>query len=155
MNDFRKKIVAEAKTWLGTAFHHQGRIKINVNNKGGCDCLGLIIGVANALSIKSKTGKPLIEYDQTNYDRIPLKNILKQQLEIHLQVIDKADINYGDIVLFEFDKNPQHLAIISDKSSEITIIHAYAKSRKIVEHRLDLAWHNRIVAAYSFINKQY
>lgn len=58
----RKKIISEAKTWLGTDFHHQRRVKISINHCGGCDCIGLIIGVATALNLRSKTGNLLIDY---------------------------------------------------------------------------------------------
>ena len=47
-----EKIIAEAHSWLGTKFKHQGRIKKTDNDSGGCDCLGLIIG----LDLNTKTG---------------------------------------------------------------------------------------------------
>jgi hypothetical protein len=59
--------IAQARTWIGTPFHHQGRLK-----GVGCDCLGLIVGVAEDSSriflaypyrcmMKSPTPKNLME----------------------------------------------------------------------------------------------
>ncbi|MBL0320066.1 MAG: hypothetical protein IPP74_12385 [Alphaproteobacteria bacterium] len=42
-----QKIISQARTWLGTPFHHQARLKGK-----GCDCLGLIVGVADELGLK-------------------------------------------------------------------------------------------------------
>ena len=38
------KIVAQARSWLGTPYHHQARLK-----GVGCDCLGLLRGLWRAL----------------------------------------------------------------------------------------------------------
>ena len=40
-------IVTQARTWIGTPFHHQARLKGK-----GCDCLGLIVGVVDELGLK-------------------------------------------------------------------------------------------------------
>ena len=42
----RLEVVCEARTWLGTPFHHQARAKGEA-----CDCAGLVIGVARALGV--------------------------------------------------------------------------------------------------------
>jgi len=31
----RNDIVVEARSWIGTRFHHQGRVKKSANDKGG------------------------------------------------------------------------------------------------------------------------
>jgi cell wall-associated NlpC family hydrolase len=43
----RDDIVRQARTWIGTPFHHQARLKSK-----GCDCLGLIVGVVDELGLK-------------------------------------------------------------------------------------------------------
>ena len=45
----QKKIIKEARNWLGTPFHHQASRK-NI----GCDCIGFIIGIARALYGKNR-----------------------------------------------------------------------------------------------------
>jgi cell wall-associated NlpC family hydrolase len=156
MEDFKLRVVCEARKWLGTAFHHQGRVRRSEQHKGGCDCIGLVIEVARTLQIKSrrpiKNGRHLLlaEADKTGYSRIPDGLLLQQQLETHCYLVDTADIACGDVLLFKFADNPQHVALVSDYEHGLGIIHAYAQTRKVVEHRLDAVWFERIVAAYRF-----
>lgn len=141
-------IITEARSWLGTRFHHQGRVKATATHKGGVDCIGLVLGVADALHIKTKdgSGKLLSHFDEKGYHRLPDGHYLQAVLERHLHPLLVEDAKPGDILLFSFDKNPQHVGI----RSEVGIIHCYAEARKVVEHRLDAVWQKRAVAAYRF-----
>jgi len=70
--------------------------------------------------------------------------------------IDVDEIRPADVVLLKFEKDPQHVAIISDykignDDYALGIIHSYASARKVVEHRFDKLWKERIVAAYRII----
>ena len=129
------EIVSEAKSWIGTPFKHQGRIK-----GIGVDCVGLIVGVAHAFQ--------LTQFDYTNYSHTPDGFLMQQLLAKHLEVIPIQEAKAGDIVLMRFEAQPQHLAILSDYG----MIHAYAQVRRCVEHRLDQLWQSRIVNAYSYPN---
>jgi hypothetical protein len=40
--------LTEAKSWLETQYHHQGRLKRTQNYLGGVDCIGLVIGICEA-----------------------------------------------------------------------------------------------------------
>ncbi len=40
------EVVRVARTWLGTPYHHQGRVK-----GAGVDCAGLSVGVAKELGL--------------------------------------------------------------------------------------------------------
>ena len=148
----RQKIIIEAKTWLGTHFHHQGRVKISTTPHGGCDCIGLVIGVAIALNLQSKTGKLLADYDNHNYSNMPDGDNLRHQLSQHL--LEKgnniANAQSGDIALFSFVKNPQHLAFFDKQADQLFIIHAYSVVGKVCYHRLDSKWQQRLVQIYSF-----
>ncbi len=64
-------IVACARGWIGTRFHHQGRIKKTESHKGGVDCLGLLAGVAAELDLLGSDGMPLIAADETDYAHQP------------------------------------------------------------------------------------
>jgi cell wall-associated NlpC family hydrolase len=113
-------IVVQARTWLGTPFHHQARLK-----RVGCDCLGLIIGVVDELDLKDKHGQPLAAYE------VPIENA-----------------QAGDLALFNMAGNPQHLAILTDYENALGMIHCYAQARRVVEHRLDDDWKNRLVKVF-------
>lgn len=132
----REEIVAEARSWLNTRFHHQARLK-----GYGCDCVGLIIGVRKALGIS--------DYDTTNYSRIPDGFLLKSLCDANMKKIEFSELRPGDVALFNFGGHPQHLAIIGDyRHGGLSIIHAYSIAHKVVEHRLDQQWIDRIVACY-------
>lgn len=139
--NIREQIIEEARSWIGTRWQHQGRVKRNEQFQGGVDCLGLIIGVANALNIFPKT------FIFHNYNRLPHDNLLLQECDRHL--IKKPIIAAlpGDILVFRMTAEPQHLAILSEKN---TIVHAYIQARAVVENGLGEEWLNKLVAAYTY-----
>lgn len=149
----KNDIVAEARTWLGTRFHHQGRVRKTATHPGGCDCIGLVVGVVRDLQIPSKqSGKFLHQYDYKNYSRLPDGKLFREMLEKYLTEIPIDETQPGDVLLFRFEKDPQHIAIVSDyKHGGLGLIHCYASSRKVVEHVLDDGWRNRMVAAFEIL----
>ena len=142
-----KAIILEARTWIGTRFRHQGRIKKSEQDNGGCDCLGLVLGIARNLGVNSKISIPLSTLDQKNYPKLLTSNLLKDQLDQHLVRVTSPNI--GDIILIKINNWPQHLAIISEVTPYITIIHSYIQARKVVEQHLPDNW--EIVAIYRFV----
>jgi NlpC/P60 family putative phage cell wall peptidase len=129
----RHQIIAEARAWLKTPFHHQASVK-----GVGCDCGGLVRGVADALGINTD-GVP------SNYAREPANGMLQQILNKYLY--ETNDPRPGDVVLFRLLKEPQHLGILTAKDY---VIHAYQPTGYVTEHRLDDKWSRRIVAYYRF-----
>ena len=140
-------IVEQARGLLGVKFHHQGRSRAT-----GVDCLGLLVLVAQALQLTFE-GAPLHARDRTDYGHNPDVGYLRSALERYLTKVDADAMQPGDVGLFLVDKRPQHLAIISDYpvGGEYGMIHAYAPLRKVVEHRMDEAWRERLVAIYRFM----
>lgn len=146
-----KDIVAEARTWLGTKYHHQGRLKKSYASNGGVDCIGLIMGIATELRLVGADGKLLAEFDETSYSPHPDGVRLKQFLDLHLKTIDTNQIKLGDVLLFKLFSHPQHVGIASNYfSGGIGIIHCYSGSGQVVEHYLSAAWQKMLVAAYRF-----
>lgn len=150
-------IVACARGWIGTRFHHQGRLKKTENHKGGVDCLGLLVGVAAELDLRAADGLSLTSFDKADYPHQPDAARLRERLLQLLTPIPIGDILPGDIVLLNIDGNPQHLAIVSDFSNpsplkgegiRLSLIHAYAPARAVVEHGLDGWWQEKIEAAF-------
>jgi hypothetical protein len=140
-----QKLINFAHEWIGTRFKHQGRIKISENSAGGCDCLGLILG----LDIYSKDGKNLKEYDLPNYPRLLKSNILQEQLDKLLPKIDK--IEKGAILLIKINNWPEHLALVVE-TEPCVIIHSYAQARKVVKQHLPEKWKKNISAIYKSIS---
>jgi len=127
------KIVDTARGYLGTPFKHQGRLK-----GVGVDCIGLVMCVARDMGIS--------HYENTKYGRIPQRDMLLKEAKKHMTLIDKSDLQPGDVLLFQFIPNtPQHFAIYAGDSY---IIHSYEQFEKVIEHRMDGAWERRIVACF-------
>ena len=146
-----EQIIHQARGWLGTRFSHQGRRKITSHNNGGVDCLGLLLGVASELELTDRQNNLFNISENISYSKIPNSQELLRGLRLRLYEIDCKSIRAGDIALLEIDSNPQHLAIISGYSvNSYGMIHAYAPSRKVIEHRFDDIWRKRVVAAFSF-----
>jgi len=129
----RNAVVAEAKTWVGTPFLHQGRIKGR-----GVDCVGLVIGVAHELK--------LAEYVEVAYGRMPDPVRMGSLLNQYLDKIPRSKAQPGDILWMRFSRSPTHVAILSHSG----IIHSYSEIGKCIEHRLDSVWESRIVGCYKY-----
>jgi NlpC/P60 family putative phage cell wall peptidase len=133
----RADIVAEARSWLDTPFQHQGRVKFV-----GVDCVGLVLGVAKALGIHL--------VDSQGYPRTPDGKSLQAACESQLIRTPLEQMQPGDVALFRFQVDPQHVAILGDyPHGGLSLIHAYNTIGKVVEANLSGAERRRIVAVYS------
>jgi NlpC/P60 family putative phage cell wall peptidase len=139
----RADVVNEARSWMGTRFHHQGDLK-----GVGCDCIGLLVGVSYQLGIvDARSGHRGGRFEGYGGDPDPV--ILLQACDAYLDPIRIFDAVAGDILLMRFVTEPQHFAIISNDSPR-RIIHAYLSARRVVENDVDEVWGSRVVRAYSF-----
>lgn len=113
------------------------------------DCLGFVLGVAVAVGMTCRDGSAFTQFDVVTYSKQPDGVLLQRTLATHLTPLGSEDIAPGDIGLFMFDDNPQHLGIFTDyMAGGLGLIHAYAPARGVVEHAFDAAWRRRLVAAY-------
>jgi NlpC/P60 family putative phage cell wall peptidase len=146
----RAEIITEARSWLGTPFHHQGRVK-----KAGCDCIGMVLGALHNAGAQSRmldeAGQPIpfTEFDRTDYSIDPNSDRLKHTLDEHLIEIPLEELLAGDVLLFKVIHLPQHVGIVGDHpSGGLSLIHAYSPAGKVVEEVLAKGWLSRVVAAY-------
>lgn len=122
-------IIDEARKYLGSPFHHQGRVK------EGIDCAGLVVNCGQAAGHDIE--------DTGVYGRGPEPERLLAHIEKHFFQIEQADAGDGDMILFwvvDFDL-PQHVGLLT---AEGTIIHTWANIGKVVENSLDKRWTDRI-----------
>lgn len=129
-------IVDIARECKGTRFVHQGRVA-----GVGLDCAGLIEHVAKRLQ--------LTYFDVQGYPRLPYRGMLERILgdQPCLKKINKSKLAAGDLLLIRFTRAPQHLGIYSGNGY---LIHTYEEVGKVVEHKMDSNWFNRIVGVYRF-----
>lgn len=144
-------IVNQARTWLGTKYHHQGRLKKSSSGNGGVDCIGLVIGVIDELAICDNKGCVLSKYDQTGYSMHPEGSRLPETMEAHLDIIHYTEMQPGDILLFKFWNEPQHVGILSQyPTGGMGFIHCNSTSGSVVEQPLTKTWSRLITHVYRF-----
>lgn len=123
--DMRAQIVAEARAWLGTRLVFGQSVK-----QVGCDCKGLIAGVAR------EVGRP--EGDSVQALAVDYRQVDPRRLKAGLRALfDPATaIEAGDVLLLTMAGKAQHLAIAT---GEGTMIHCSARvsPRCVVEQALD------------------
>lgn len=139
----RADIVAEARAWIGTPWHHQAHAK-----GIGADCIGLIGGVALALGLPGAE-----EWERTpafhDYGRTPDPQLLITGCDYLLDRIPLTGYGAGDVLLYAFERDPMHFAIVTETANPRRIVHAYAQRRRVVEQSMPLAG-ARLVRAYGF-----
>ena len=149
------QIVDQARTWLGTKYHHQGRLKKSQRGPGGVDCLGLVIGVIDELGMQDGTGKALVHADEFNYSMYPERGRLVGSISKHLRQVPVERMRVGDLLLFRTFKDPQHVALLSQyPGNGPGIIHCNSSAGQVVEQPLSMTWVKMLTHVYRFKKKQ-
>lgn len=137
----RAAIVAEARSYLGTPFVHQGRVRGH-----GVDCVGLPICIARTFGMVAPG------LDVTGYPRSPDGRTLLATADKYMTRIERSEMTVGDVLVLRFDALPQHMGIVGDYlHGGLSLIHALGTpdgKGRVVEHHLNDATMKRYVAAY-------
>ena len=134
------KIVALARGWIGTPYHHQASVK-----GIGCDCLGLVRGVWRELYGYEAEKVPAYSPDWG--DASNAETLLSAGRR-HLAEIDIGQMQTGDVFAIRWRgaQSAKHLGILTTSTA---FIHAYEK-RGVVEVTLSPQWRGMIAAAFRF-----
>ncbi len=138
----RGDVVTEARSWIGTRWLHQAALK-----GVGCDCIGLVAGVARELGI-AEAALFFADPAMRSYGRAPEPRLIAA-CDALLDPIDFGHAEPGDVLVLKFEAEPQHFGILSGIDPPY-MIHALANARKVTEHRIDKVWRSRIVRVYRF-----
>lgn len=103
MIDERRRVIAEAESWLGTPYHHMGRLK-----GVGCDCLTLLAGVYHAVGVIQALEIPFYPPDW-HLHRSAERYI--DGLVGYAREVECA--GPGDVALFKFGRCFSHSAIVT------------------------------------------
>ena len=133
MTSKNEQMIEAARACLHTPFHHQGRAP-----GVGLDCIGLVI-----VALRS-AGRYV--QDRTDYSRRPDGKSLVAALEAHGAQRAEA-IEPGDVLLFRYDRQPQHVALATGPG---TMIHSFAPAGKVVETAIGDYWRRRLTGIYRF-----
>ena len=137
----RSEIVAEARSWIDTPFHHHA-----CNKTVGVDCIHLLFGVCTAMGLVPAG------FRMPDYTMQPDGSLLTH-MGIHMTRIEKSAMRPGDLVVLAIDADPQHVGIVADyRHGGLSVIHASnARScvpPRVIETRLMFSRRFAFVAAY-------
>lgn len=139
----REAIVAEARAWMGTPFAHQAHLR-----GIGCDCAGLVGGVAVALGLLPADWWER-HFAFAGYARQPDGRTFLQACREYMTEIDPADAQAGDAVAMRFRRDPQHIGLLVPYAhGGMAIVHALSSVGRVTEHRLDERWLRLVTHAF-------
>ena len=133
----RAAFLAAARAYLNVRWRHQGR------NSRGVDCIGLVAAALNDCGIAGD--------DVRNYEREPDGVRLRQGLT---ERFGEPVLQWrpGDVVLMRWATSgglESHVGILSQHGDAWTLLHAYAREKRVVEHRLAGEWMRRVTDVFS------
>ena len=129
-----QRLVDAARTWKGTRFQHQGRLK-----GVGVDCVNFVSEVAREAGVVG------LEIPQ-NYRPHEDGTIMLRLLREHMEMVE--EMQPGDVLALcdeavREPNIPRHLVFVTELLPHTTkIIHA--SSAGVREHRMDAAWLRRV-----------
>lgn len=136
----RAAIIAAARDWLGTPYHHQASL-----HGVGCDCLGLLRGVWRTLYGPEPEALPA--YSRSWAESLG-SEMLADAAGRHLRPAAPGEERPGDVLLFRWRSHQpaRHCAIMS---GEMLIIHAH-DGAAVTEVALTDWWRRRLSHVFCF-----
>lgn len=133
-------VLAVARTWIGTPYHHQSSLK-----GVGTDCLGLVRGVWRELYGREAELLPAYTRDWAEVGTI--ETLLEGARRHLIEIAPGADLP-GDVVILRFKSGvpAKHCGILSSPGH---IIHAVEGSG-VVDVPLGAWWARRIAGRFRF-----
>lgn len=136
----RTDIVAAARRYIGTPYHHQASLC-----GAGCDCLGLVRGVWRDLYGAEPEAPPPYTPD---WGEVGAVEHLLSAAARHLVPVPAGAAAFGDVLIFRMRGGmvAKHAAILSGSDRMI-----HAQSRDIVrEVTMNGWWRRRLVAVFGW-----
>lgn len=112
---FRAAVVKEAESWIGTPFHHAGRIK---GRQGGTDCLMLLAEIYERAGVIAHALPPFYVPDWHLHQGA--ERYMEGLLDYAKPVAGPPEP--GDIALFRFGRTFSHGAVVTQWPR---LVHAY------------------------------
>jgi cell wall-associated NlpC family hydrolase len=136
-----EQIARRALGWVGTPFIWQGRAK-----GVGCDCKGLIAGVA------AEVGRPeanSIEALSADYGAKVDVRRLQRGLETLFDAVT-GPVLAGDVLLLKIGGHPQHLGIciMAQHGLPWRMVHVYPSLGKVIDVPLGTAWRAQLAGVF-------
>ena len=122
----RAAVVAEARSWIGTPYHHAADVK-----GAGVDCAMILVRVFCDLGLvapfdpRPYTRDWMLHRDDERY----LGFLLARAREV-------AEPDPGDVILFRFGRCFAHGGIVT-RRRPLTVVHAFAPARGVLEAEIE------------------
>lgn len=127
MTEQQQKVLDEARTWLGTPWHHEGAVK-----GAGVDCAMLLLRVFVEVGA-------IPEFDPRPY---PIDHMMHSGderflgwLNRHADEVTDAEPQVADVIVYKVGRCYSHGAIVEQWPH---IIHAFRDERAVVLSRFDV-----------------
>lgn len=117
-------IIAEAKTWVGVPFKHQGRSRL------GVDCAGMLVELLRAAGTL-----PASYSEPRNYGRGPSPE-LGEIVQRYCVRTDQAAPATLILIRWPRESVPSHVALCTGRN----LIHCYERAGRVVEHIYGEPW---------------
>lgn len=132
-----KDIIKVAKTYIGTPFHHLGRVKNH-----GIDCVGIILCIAKELNIPLVIHSDFERYGRRTRQRSLLEYMDEQFIRLKTKQLGAILVSWYN----ERTKEPSHLGIVTD----IGIIHTSGGLGVVMEEYWSVKWDEQVIAYYKY-----
>lgn len=134
----RINIIASARSWIGTPYHHQQSVK-----GAGTDCLGLVRGVFRELY----GWEPAVPPYSRDWGEAIQGEPLQEAGLLYLEPVVLRDAKPGDVLVFRMLRSmpAKHCGILTGGG----IIHAW-QGYAVAEVPYDRAWFRRLAYAFQF-----
>lgn len=133
----RTDIIEHARSFIGVPWRHQGR------SRAGIDCVGLVILVGRELGVMA--------YDTNDYQRHVMGPGFLRHFRAAMVEKKIVDAQPGDVLLFRDRQFPCHSTILGERKGRLTIIHAHALRRQVLEEEMESEdWMQRRIACFAF-----
>lgn len=123
----RQAVIAEARSWMGTPFHHMARVK---GLRGGVDCGQILAAVYETVG----------QIPHVETDSYSMQHALNSDDEWYIRYLERfsteipeSQVKPGDIVIYKCGKCYSHAGIIVEPWPG-NIIHAVNGAGVIVSH---------------------
>lgn len=139
-HDRGTRIVAAARAWIGTPYHHQASVR-----QIGSDCLGLVRGVYRDVTGREPETPPAYARDWGDAEG---RETLIEAARRHLVPIDMADAEPGDVLIFRMKPGAiaKHCGFLATPA---TMIHAMERA-PVTEVTFGPWWRRRVAAVFRF-----
>lgn len=127
MTDLQDKVLQEARTWLGTPWHHEGGVK-----GAGVDCAMLLVrvfGEVGAIPLIDPRPYPIDHMMHSGTERF------MGWLEQFADPVTEGDPQPADVVVYRVGRCYSHGAIVEEWPN---IIHAFRDEHAVVSSRFDV-----------------